>query len=82
MLRYAHQFSFSPHMHDEGVGRIPLGRPPDIDFKHTIEFGLPRIDELMDELHGAVYLFEIDLHLGYHQIRMREKGVRVHQEKI
>jgi hypothetical protein len=42
-------------MHEQGFGEIPLGRPPDIGFKHTIEFGLPRIYELMDELHGAIY---------------------------
>jgi hypothetical protein len=82
MVRYAHQFPFIPHMHDQGVGEIPPGRPPDMGFEHTIEFGLPRIDELRDELHGAVYLYDINLCLGYHQIRMREKGVRVHQEEI
>jgi hypothetical protein len=68
--------------HDQGFGEILPGRPPDIDFEHTIEFGLPRIDELIDELHGAVYLSEIDWCSRYHQIKMREKGVRVHQENI
>jgi hypothetical protein len=27
MVRYAHQFPFSPHTHDQGVGEIPPGRP-------------------------------------------------------
>jgi hypothetical protein len=54
-------------------GMFPLGRPPDRDFRHIIEFGSPRIDEWMDELHGEEYSSEIDLRLGYHQSRDREK---------
>lgn len=45
--------------------------------KKTIKnrYPIPRIDEIIHELNGAVYLSKIDLRLGCHQIYMRKEDV-------
>ena len=39
------------------------------------KYPLPRIDDLFDQLQGAKCFSNIDLRLGYHQLRVKEKNI-------
>ena len=38
-------------------------------------YPLPRIDDLFDQLRGARVYSKIDLHTGYHQLRVRDMDI-------
>nr|KYP46226.1 Transposon Ty3-I Gag-Pol polyprotein [Cajanus cajan] len=53
-----------------------------VDYRHINKFTiknkypLPRIDDLMDQLRGAIVFYKIDLRSGYHQIKVKAEDIQ------
>jgi hypothetical protein len=64
------------HGSAQWISRVfPLGRPPHRVLDHTIELRLPKIGEWMGEPQGETYPSMIDLHIGYHKMRARDRDI-------
>ncbi|GJS92625.1 putative reverse transcriptase domain-containing protein [Tanacetum coccineum] len=59
-------------------------QPKELQYKNYLElnkltikncYPLPRIDDLFNQLKGSWYFSKIDLHFGYHQLRVREEYI-------
>nr|GFB79607.1 putative reverse transcriptase domain-containing protein [Tanacetum cinerariifolium] len=64
-----------PPVHEDGSMRLCIDYRELNKITIRTRYPLPRINDLFDQLHGAIHFSKIDLRSGYHQLRVKEQDI-------